>query len=189
MTNSFFYQKGPIITRERWEFPSKKSVDNFFRAYIPEFLCIFGGDRNYELYFFGSSRDRLLGYTQTYTPEHSYDVDIIITTRSQPDTQKIYEAMTKAVKVGFENKLLIDIQTIEKTYYFEYEDFMYHDINHFLESYCLNPVIKIDNDFFFEKYIGGKKDFMLKTFRKEHSPKLLDKIYKGWIAYKPTKII
>lgn len=158
------------------ELPIKEQIDNFFHEYTPKFLDIFDGNRDYELYWIGSSRDRILGYTQVFTPENSCDVDLILTTPSQPDTQKLAEAMTTAVKLGEKYKLLIDICSMEKPYYYEYENFMEHDINHRPELYLLHPIVKM-------------KLFKITKTPSGECPKLLNKIKKGWILFTPSPII
>ena len=191
---SFYYQKGPIITRENWVFPTEELVNSFIDQYIPEFKRIFKGDSNYELYFFGSCRDRLYGYKQPSTMEYSNDVDfIILTTHKNPDTTKIYEALYTAVKIGFDNKILIDISCQFKPYYTDYNDFHYYTLLNFSiprVNYRLNPVIKIVDDFYYENYINNSKEFLVKEERQIYTTsKIYNKICNGWYFYNPTKII
>lgn len=197
MATRFYYQKGPVVTYENWEFPTTERVDAFFKSYVPEFKRIFKDVPGYELYFHGSCRDRVMGYTQTYCGEQSYDVDIVIlTTYPNPDehVDKIYEAMWTAVKVGFEHKILIDVCCKEKPFYTEYEDFMHHRIAQSdtpVYMYRLNPIIKRYDDYYFEKYIDDKKDHLVKTVLSNNvykNKKIITKMSEGWVQYKPTRI-
>lgn len=195
MATRFYYQKGPVVTYENWEFPTTERVDAFFKSYVPEFKRIFKDVPGYELYFHGSCRDRVMGYTQTYCGEQSYDVDIVIlTTYPNPDehVDKIYEAMWTAVKIGFEHRILIDVCCKEKPFYTEYEDFTNHLLAHAhvpFYVYKLNPVIKRYDDYYFEKYIDDKKDHLVKTLINNiASDKVVDRVSKGWILYTPTRI-
>lgn len=190
----FFYQIGPIITREYWVFPTNDMVDAFFSDYIPEFKRIFGGDPMYELYFHGSCRDRYYGNPQTFIPEYSYDVDLLIYTNAEyPNESKIYDALCSAVRIGFKHKLLIDICCKKKPYYIDYEedDFMKHRfLNIDKYAYRLNPSIYKADDVVKEIYLHDIKEVCLVKckVKTEISQKVMDKIKKGWRYYKPVKI-
>lgn len=184
----FYFQRGPVITREKWVFPTKELVESFFEEYIPEFKSIFNGDTRYELYFHGSCRDRFYNNAQKYIPKYSDDVDLLIyTTTSEPDEYKIYVALCSAVRIGFKHRLLIDIGCEKKPYFINYEedDFIKHRLLNIVEyKYKLLPVITDE-----QKSIDKSSTGLFKCGVHEPlSQKVLGKISHGWRYYKPVKI-
>lgn len=190
----FYYQKGPVITTENWEFPTKKHVQSFLKQYIPEFKRIFGEYSTYELYFLGSCRDRLLKYPQVYTPEYSYDVDFsIVSTDKNPDFNKVLEALCTAVKIGFTNKILIDICfKIKPKYYHSknfHDDLLKEETMNASIVYKLNPIIKRVDDYYFEKYLDDSHEYLVPVKTPINvEGKYFTKIQKGWTNYHPTLI-
>lgn len=191
---TFYYQKGPIITTENWEFPTKTHVNSFLNQYIPEFIRIFGEYSAYELYFSGSCRDRLLNYPQTYTPEYSYDVDFtIVSTDKNPDFNKVFEALCTAVKIGFMNKILIDICFKIKPHYFHSKNFQHDWLKKETMNpstiYKLNPIIKRVDDYYFENYLQDSQEYLVPVKYPLHAgDKYYTKLQKGWTHYHPTLI-
>jgi len=192
--NTFYYQKGPVITTENWEFPTRNHVDSFLKQYIPEFIRIFGEYSTYELYFLGSCRDRVLKYPQTYTPEYSHDVDFtIVSTVENPDFNKVLEALCSAVKIGFMNKILIDICFKIKPHYFHstkyHHDCLKEETTNPSTIYKLNPIIKRVDDYYFEDYLHDSQEYLVPI--KAPIPingKLYQKIQNGWVLHHPTLI-
>jgi Golgi nucleoside diphosphatase len=100
--------------------------------------------------------------------------------------------MCEAVRVGFNNKILIDISCKQKPYYIDYDDYHYHGIiNSTIPTtmYTLNPIIKTVDDYHFEKYHNNSKEYLVTEKRCTLGDKIYDKIYTGWKLFKPTKII
>lgn len=188
--NHFYFQKGPVITKENWVFPTKEKIDIFLLQYIPEFKRIFNNDNRYELYFHGSCRDRLYGYNKDYIGEPSFDADFIITSEADnPDMEKVFEALCTAVQIGFNNKILVDIHFKKKPHYIDSNDFQSYLVNDTDSTiYKLNPTIKRFGSFKYEHYIDNKKDYLVPV-KSKHAQKLLNKLSTGWVYLKPTKII
>jgi hypothetical protein len=198
--SNFYFQKGPVITYKNWTFPTDKQVDSFLEQYIPEFKSIFGTHSKYELYMIGSYGDRRYGNKQTCTIEPSYDVDfnIIMNGDEIPvsDEPKIYKALCSAYKMGFYNDILIDISSMKKPYFYNYDhtNYHYHKViniwnNHYM--YQLSPTIKYVNSFKFEHYQGGNKTDYLVQVRKQNTEgnKLNTKLQQGFHLYAPRRII
>lgn len=193
MATRFFYQKGPVTTHENWLFPTKETVAAFFEEYVPVFDRARRGDPTYELYFHGSCRDRVLGYAQMYEDTPSHDVDIMILTGREPDETVIYEAMCAAVEIGFRHRLLVDVCSKVKPYYMDYEDYANHRlaaVSNRVSVYRLNPIIKIYDEYYYENYIEGKKDHMVKVeYEDSVNAKVVKRLLNGWTLYRPTKIL
>lgn len=189
--SEFYYQIGPVVTTEHWEFPTNEMINDFLKEYVPEFKRIFNESSTYELYFLGNSADRYYN-RQNIEQIHSDDVDLnIMTTTENPDEEKIFDAMSAAVKIGFKHKILIDIVTKKKPYYlnYEYDKFITHKIlNPDVELYKLNPQIYKTENILRETYIKGIKDVCIVKCICSKSKRFLAKIRSGWICHKPTLI-
>jgi hypothetical protein len=197
---SFYFQKGPVVTYKNWRFPTDEKVDIFIEQYTHEFKRIFGNNSKYELYITGSYGDRRYGNKQTCNIEPSYDVDfnIIMNGDEIPisDEPKIYKALCSAYKMGFDNEILIDISSMKKPYFYNYNhtNYHYHKVLNIWNSYSiyhLSPTIKRVNSFHFENYHDGNKtDYLVKTIKQNiEGDKLHTKLSKGFHLYAPRRIL
>jgi hypothetical protein len=195
--NDFFFQKGPVITNERWIFPENEMITAFLKIYIPEFKRIFNESPNYELYFLGSARDRFYKYKQTYISKYSDDVDLAIYTNGDIDEKKIYDALIAATKIGFLHKLLIDISCKRKPSYMYYKnncdvitenEIKSNMSNKMFYIYRLNPMIYRTKDILRKTYYNCIENVCLVKCTTSNQDKVIGKIRLGWKYYKPTRI-
>jgi len=95
-----YYKKGDIINTIPWERPSKKAFNKWLKEWsnIP-------GIGNYELYLTGA-------FCQNYFLNENidtWDIDLFLTGSSEADHSILKNILQESIKIGFKNKLLIDI--------------------------------------------------------------------------------
>jgi hypothetical protein len=98
--NKFYCKAGDIETTIPWHRPKLETVKEWFKEFSTS-----SGLEHYEIYLVGNFAEITFGGA----PLTTWDVDVVLVADNIRDNSELKAIMDNAIKLGFENKLLIDI--------------------------------------------------------------------------------
>lgn len=103
----FYYRIGEIETFDKWNPPTLKT----FKKWLHQWKILHPTTGPYDLYLIGCAAEKWYGNCELDT----WDIDIAIK-GSIHDYEKLSSMMKDAVRLGFENRIFIDIFWVSWTY-------------------------------------------------------------------------
>jgi hypothetical protein len=98
--SNFYCKAGDVETRTPWHRPTLEIVKEWFKEFSKT-----KGFENYEVYLVGNFAEITFGGSTLDT----WDVDVVLVADKIKDNSELKELMDSAIRIGFENRLLIDI--------------------------------------------------------------------------------